>query len=215
MTDHTRDKKQSTSSRRVRAILAGGLVLGVGATVTLAAWNDSEFARGTFTAATFDLEGSTTSGTAGFGEHPAAGSAAALGFTVPFSNMSPASVVYAPFWVRLAANTTTAANLSVASIASSDTSGTNSNQLSYKIYKLAGVTDSCDAPTVASLTAIASGTTLASGAVTSTTVPLAIGSPVTAAGAAANLCFVVTAAAGLGQAGVTTATWQLTATSTS
>lgn len=206
---------RSTTSKRVRALLAGGLVLGVGATVTLAAWNDSEFARGTFTAATFNLEGSTTSGTTGFGEHPAAGSAAALSFTVPFSNLSPTSVVYAPFWVRLAANTSTAANLAVTSIASSDTGGPNSAQLGYKIFRLATVTDACNAANVASLTAIASGTTVASGAVTSTAVPLAIGSPVTAAGAAENLCFVVTAASGLIQGGVTTTTWQLTATSTS
>lgn len=206
---------RSTTSKRVRAILAGGLVLGVGATVTLAAWNDSEFARGTFTAATFNLEGSTTSGTTGFSDHAGSGVAAGLSFTVPFNNMSPASVVYAPFWVRLAANTTSAANLGVATIASDDTVGTNSTHLSYSIFNLAGVTDTCDAATVASLTAIASGTTLASGPVTSTTVPLAIGSPVTAAGTAANLCFVVTAASSLGQSGVTTTTWQLTATSTS
>lgn len=199
----------------MRALLAGGLVLGVGATITLASWNDSEFARGTFTAATFNLEGSTTSGTAGFNDHPASGSAAALSFTVPFSNLSPTSVVYAPFWVRLAANTTVAANLSVASIASVDTGGPNSAQLSYKVFQLASITDPCNASSVSSLTAIASGSTLTSGAVVSTTVPLAIGSPVTAAGAAQNLCFVVTAAAGLVQGGVTTTTWQLTATSTS
>ena len=41
----------------IRAILAGGLVLGVGAAVTLAAWNDSEFVTGTFTAGTFNLRG--------------------------------------------------------------------------------------------------------------------------------------------------------------
>src|SRR5690606_31735774 len=46
-------------SRMIRALLAGGLVLGVGTAVTLAAWNDSEFASGTFRAGTFDLEGST------------------------------------------------------------------------------------------------------------------------------------------------------------
>jgi len=49
----------TTTRRKVRAVLAGGLVLGVGAAVTLAAWNDSEFATGTFTAGTFNLEGST------------------------------------------------------------------------------------------------------------------------------------------------------------
>ena len=44
---------------RVRAVLAGALVLGVGASVTLASWSDSEYAAGTFTASTFRLESST------------------------------------------------------------------------------------------------------------------------------------------------------------
>lgn len=47
-------------SRRIRALLASGLVLGVGATVTLAAWNDSEYASGSVTAGYFRLEGSPT-----------------------------------------------------------------------------------------------------------------------------------------------------------
>lgn len=44
---------------RVRAVLAGALVLGVGASVTLASWTDSEYAASTFTASTFRLESST------------------------------------------------------------------------------------------------------------------------------------------------------------
>lgn len=36
---------EKATGRKVRAILAGGLVLGVGAAVVLAAWNDSEFAQ--------------------------------------------------------------------------------------------------------------------------------------------------------------------------
>ena len=42
--------KRRSRSRMIRAILAGGLVLGVGTAVTLAAWNDSEFVTETFTA---------------------------------------------------------------------------------------------------------------------------------------------------------------------
>ncbi|MEJ7649283.1 MAG: SipW-dependent-type signal peptide-containing protein [Nakamurella sp.] len=41
--------------RKFRAVLAAGLVLGVGGAVTLAAWNDSEYATGTFTAGTFNM----------------------------------------------------------------------------------------------------------------------------------------------------------------
>lgn len=82
---------------RVRAILAGGLVLGVGCTLTLAAWNDSEFAAGTFTASSFQIESSVTSGGAWLA-HPTSGSAAAIAFNS--AGMSPSTVNYAPVWVR-------------------------------------------------------------------------------------------------------------------
>jgi predicted ribosomally synthesized peptide with SipW-like signal peptide len=39
-------------SRRLRAVLAGGLALGLSAATTLVTWNDTEFAQGTFTAGT-------------------------------------------------------------------------------------------------------------------------------------------------------------------
>ena len=68
-----REKTEHTRKRAgiVRAILAGGLVLGVGAAVTLAAWNDSEFATGTFGAGSFNLEGQETIA-AGFSDHETA-----------------------------------------------------------------------------------------------------------------------------------------------
>ena len=198
-------------SRKVRALLAGGLVLGIGAAGTLAAWNDSEFATGTFSAGVFDLQGSTTSATAGYSDHASAGGAATMQFSAPFNNMSPGSVVYAPFWVRLAANTTSPATLDLVSIDSTDTTGTNSGQLSYSVYAI-GPTATCDA-TATSGTLLGTATTLADNtSVAGATAPLPVGAPTTAPGTATQLCFVVTAATGLGQGGVTTATWQLTAT---
>ena len=101
--------KRRRRSRMIRAILAGGLVLGVGAAVTLAAWNDSEYVTGTFTAGTFNLQGSTTDGTT-FTDHPV-GSPGTLTFTVAPLLLSPGDTVYAPFAVRLAANTTNNANV--------------------------------------------------------------------------------------------------------
>ena len=50
---------KTADRRKVLAVLAGGLVLGVGTAVTLAAWNDSEFATGDFAAGTFVFQGST------------------------------------------------------------------------------------------------------------------------------------------------------------
>jgi len=200
------------TQRKILAVLAGGLVLGVGTAVTLAVWNDSEFANGTFTAGAFNLQGSTD-GTA-YADHDSAGSAATLAFTLPaglVGNMSPTSSVYAGFWVRLAAGTTSGATLVADGTTTDQPSSSNSEHLSYSIYQLApGAT--CDAAT-ATGTPIATGTTLEaqSGA---TAVPLSAGATASEPGTAVQLCFKVTADAALEPSLVTNATWKFTATST-
>lgn len=85
--------------RRIYAVLAGGLVLGVGTAVTLAAWNESEFAKSTFTAGSFVFQGSTD-GTA-FADHASEAGAADLTFLVNPTNLSPGDTVYAPYAVKL------------------------------------------------------------------------------------------------------------------
>lgn len=203
------------TQRKVLAVLAGGLVLGIGTAVTLAVWNDSEFANGTFTAGTFNLEGSTD-GTA-YADHNAddGDAAATLDFSLPagvVDNMAPSDTVYAGFWVRLAAGTTSAATLVADGVTADDPATSNTDHLSYAIYQLApGAT--CDA-TTATGTPVASGTTLA--AQTGVTdVALAAGTPTSDPGAAVQLCFAVTADAALEPSLVTDATWKFTATSTS
>lgn len=203
------------NQRKVLAVLAGGLVLGVGVAAVLAAWNDSEFATGTFTAGTFNLEGSST-GNANYSDHNVddGDTAATLAFTLPtgvVDSMAPGDSVYAGFWVRLAAGTTTGADL-VADGTIADAAGSsNSEHLSYAIYQLApGAT--CNA-------ASATGTPIATGATLdvqtgTTTVALLEGADVSTAGAAVQLCFAVTADANLEQGLATTATWKFTATST-
>ena len=54
---HTAARRRRTHTR-VRAVLAGALTLGVGATMTLASWTDTEFATGSFTASRFNTESS-------------------------------------------------------------------------------------------------------------------------------------------------------------
>ena len=49
---------RSRTSTKVRAVLAGALVLGVGATMTLASWTDTEFAAGAFATSKFDTQSS-------------------------------------------------------------------------------------------------------------------------------------------------------------
>jgi predicted ribosomally synthesized peptide with SipW-like signal peptide len=190
----------------IRAILAGGLVLGVGAAVTMAAWNDSEYVTGTFAAGTFNMQGSTTDGTT-FTDHPV-GSPGTLTFTVSPQLLSPGDTVYAPFALRLAANTTNDANVV---ITGSTTTGVVTN-LSYEVVRTTAF--SCGSSTVDS-----TGTSLITAGTAVTTVAgpntfvLSKGSPVSSAGATQFLCFKVTAGAGLTQGQTGTVTWQFTASS--
>ena len=195
-------KRRRRVPGRVRALLAGGLVLGVGATVTLAAWNDSEFATASFQAGTFNLQGSTDGTT--FADHASA-PGSSLGFSVNASTLSPGDVVYAPYAVRLAANTTSPATVTVTA---PGTTGTVTG-LSYSLIQ----------PTAFGCSSATTGTTLVPAATAVGSVPgsvtfqLAPGTPTTAAGAAVNLCFVVTAGAGLTQSQTGSATWQFQAVS--
>ncbi|WP_241986298.1 SipW-dependent-type signal peptide-containing protein [Cryobacterium psychrophilum] len=116
-------------SRKVGAILAGGLVLGVGAAITLAAWNDSEFAQGTFAAGTFNMVGSTDGTT--YAEHATVGAPATLAFTVNPTLLSPGDVVYAPFAVKLDAATT---NDALVTISNAATTGVVTN-LTYTLIQ--------------------------------------------------------------------------------
>ncbi|MEV4737871.1 MULTISPECIES: SipW-dependent-type signal peptide-containing protein [unclassified Microbacterium] len=208
----TKDRK-----RKTLAVLAGGLVLGVGVAVTLAAWNDSEFAQGTFTSGSFNLQGSVAGDVdASYSDHnvDTGGTAATLAFTLPtglVGNMSPGDAVYAGFWVRLAAGTTTGASLSANGTTADPAASSNTGNLSYQVYQLApGAT--CNA-------ASATGTPVASGATLDvqtgvTPMTLTKGANATTAGTAVQLCFKVTAGTALKQGLATTATWKFTATST-
>lgn len=88
----------NSKKRKLKAILAGGLVLGIGAAVTLAAWNDSEFIKGAFGSGHLDIEGRADVNTS-FADHDT--SAAALTITTDFGNMSPDDIVAMPYAVRL------------------------------------------------------------------------------------------------------------------
>lgn len=198
-------------SRRIRAILAGGLVFGLGATATLAAWNDSEFGSGTFTAGSFGIEGAV--GTGGFGEHGAA-TPAALSFTVPVSAMVPGATVYALFRVRTVAGSvkgqvTMAADAANAAGAPGDLGPS----LRYSVYAIAGtVCDSSTATTGTQIVAPTSPLTAGGPAV----MPLVAGAA-GAAGAPVNYCFAVTLpldASNNAQGDTVTAKWSFDAVST-
>lgn len=78
-------------------MLAGGLVLGVGAAATLASWNDSEYAATVVTTSTFDLQSNVTNVPATFSSHPA-GTPLVLDFAA--TNMTPTSLRHKQFFIR-------------------------------------------------------------------------------------------------------------------
>jgi predicted ribosomally synthesized peptide with SipW-like signal peptide len=191
--------------RKVAAILAGGLVVGIGTMATLASWNDTEYAAGSFTAGAFDMVGSLD-GT-NYTQHTTSGTAATLAFSTPASALSPNDVVGSPFALRLAKVSTNGATVTV-------TPGgnfTNGTGLTYGMYTTS--TFGCTAATTTVTTIVPAGTALnaTTGAVTFT-----LAKPVDNAteGAAVNLCIKVTAGStGLVQGQTSTTAWLFTATS--
>lgn len=193
----------STSrSKKARAILAGGIVLGLGAAYTLAQWSDSEWAQSTFGTGQFNLEGSTDG--IAFSEHPSSDNAAELSFSSDVSNLRPGQSTASLFAVRLDADTTVDATVTPTAAAS----GAAAAELSYRIVQLSSPSE---------CTTSASGTTVvaesALGAVTGASpFELAPGAG-SAAGTAANLCVIVTASDDLAQNTAATASWTFTASS--
>ncbi|MBB5642527.1 SipW-dependent-type signal peptide-containing protein [Cryobacterium roopkundense] len=195
-----------TLGRKARALLAGGLVLGVGAAITLAVWNDSEFATGTFTSGHFNMLGSVDGTT--FTNHPS-GTPGALSFSVGFDNLAPDEVTSAPFVVHLDADTTTDA---VVSVNSAGVSGTAAADLTYGIRQVASVV-ACTPTTTAGTVIVPAGTLLSSVTGASTfDLPMSVDGIVV--GADAFLCIQVTGSSTLEQDTTATGTWELLATST-
>ncbi|MFL4480128.1 SipW-dependent-type signal peptide-containing protein [Paeniglutamicibacter sp. ORCA_105] len=198
---------QKEKNRKGRAILAGGLVLGVGAAVTLAAWNDSEFAQGTFGAGHFNMQGSTN-GTV-FSDHAAAGAAAQLGFTAGFDNLSPGETVAAPFTLRLDPTTT---NDAAVSVNAASATGTAANDLTYGIVQL-DPAEECTSTAAGAQAVVPSGTTMDSVAGASL-FTLAKSTVDEQPGADVVLCVQVTAGPAIAQGATATGSWVFLGTST-
>ena len=131
---------KTADRRKVLAVLAGGLVLGVGAAVTLAAWNDSEFAGGDFEAGEFVFQGSTD-GT-DFDDHPTEGDAAALTFETGAGNLAPGDVVYEAYALSIEGSTYAATLEAVGPV---DSAGTLLGDGQIAIESVATDTFGCDA----------------------------------------------------------------------
>jgi predicted ribosomally synthesized peptide with SipW-like signal peptide len=194
---------------RIRAVLAGGLVLGIGAAVTLASWVDTEYGTGSFTASTFNTE--STGATVNW-----VSNTASPGATLVFAAtaMSPSASHYASLNVRTTAATTVAGT---AELTSATTTGTLAAVLEYRAVRAPSSGTTCNAAAFAgSPTWIAGGS---SSWIASNTVP---GSPVSSAIAAAGgeirYCFdvrILSTAASSYQGASGTITWLFTTTSNS
>jgi predicted ribosomally synthesized peptide with SipW-like signal peptide len=192
---------------RVRAVLAGALVLGVGATVTLAAWNDSEYATGSFAASTFNTESSTVNGV--WASNTAApGAALAFGATA----MSPSVSSYAWINIRTTAASTVGGTIT---LASATPSGTLATVLEYRAVRTAGTGTACDASAFSG-----SPTYIAGGSSTYLAVTSVPGSPVASAitspSGELRFCFdvrVTSTAANSYQGTTATVTWLFSAVS--
>jgi predicted ribosomally synthesized peptide with SipW-like signal peptide len=193
-------------SRRVRALLASGLVLGVGGAVTLAAWNDSEHATAAFTASRFGIVGWTGDEQTSFDDHATREGAAALAFS-PAGPLAPGTTMYALFSVRTL-DASVAGPARLTADAANSGVGTLGQYLSYGVTAISDT--ACDATTFSTgTTVIPPGSPLTTSATAS--------QPLEADGAnQVNYCFAITmpantpsAAQGLGQ----TARWEIVAAS--
>ncbi|MGX1859132.1 SipW-dependent-type signal peptide-containing protein [Dietzia sp. NPDC055340] len=103
-------QRQQDRKRKRKAILAGGVVLGLGAAVTLAAWSDDVFAQGEFDTGQFNIQANPSvlddfSGATWADHNLNTGSGdtgpAGLSFSAGFGAMVPGTTVYSPISLRI------------------------------------------------------------------------------------------------------------------
>ena len=193
-------KERGLRSRKVRAILAGGLVLGLGAAVTLAAWNDSEFAKGTFTSGSLNIQGSVDGDI--FEDHTTPEGASVL-FSLETGDLAPGDVYSAPFAVRLDEGSTKPANVT---LTSGDGSATPDG-LKYRVFETEGF--GCSTPTAPPELVVGAGTPVGT-VPANTSFSLAPGAGVLP-GTAKTLCFEVTADDDLAQETTSEVVWHFEA----
>lgn len=196
----------------MRVLLAAGLVFGVGAFATLAAWTDTENATGSFGASIFDTE-SQSAGSA-YASHTSAPGAS---LTFDATSMSPGVSFYAWLNVRTTATTNIAGTVALSSVAND--AGGLVGALQYRAVRTASPNpaSACDATAFAGTPVFVAGAAAAYLPVTQ--VPASpVASPIAAAGGAIGYCFEVRITPGSAnsfQGTTATVTWTFTSTSAS
>lgn len=189
--------------RKLLAIVASGVVLGIGAVMTFASWTDQEWAKATFSTGTFDIQGSADGTT--FADHPTASGALQLTFNGG-NRLYPGAEVSVPYAIKLSSTSTYQGAIALSGSTTSSTSNPDlTNALSYKIYKSASWgcnVQPTDTPLVTSATAA-----------TTVSTPL---STLVSTSDQLNLCVVVDVAPTLPQTAqgkTADVTWEFTGTS--
>lgn len=195
---------------RWRAVLAGGLVLGAGATATLAAWTDTVVATGDFGSSVFDLQ-SQSAGNPTYADHAVAPGAS---LTFDASAMSPGVSHYAWLNVRTTAASTVGGDVVLTGLVAG---GALAPALEYRAVRTSSPnpTIACDAAAFAApSTFIVGGTT--TWVPLSSALPAAVSNHIGAAGASIGFCFdvrVMVEAHNDFQGDAGEATWTFTGTS--
>lgn len=177
-------QKQQDRRRKRKAILAGGVVLGLGAAVTLAAWSDDVFANGTFSTGTIELQGNITAdenvtNTTGGWDNYDGSPGGALAFAQPVQTLVPEVEVFAPIALRLSdASTITPDTFRLTSVQITNGANQLNTYLDYTAYVGVNAT-ACAAGTVGGATTTIEGVISDPDGATTSLGPL---TPATAAG---------------------------------
>ena len=138
--ENTTPEQTTTPDRRRRrkllAIASGGLVLGIGAAITLAAWTDRESASGDFKAGSFALESSIDGTT--FTDTTGPDDSLTLTFDDLAENLSPSDTASAVYAIRLDRSSTYSAAVSGAV----EASGSAADNLSYSVQRVSDISGS-------------------------------------------------------------------------
>ncbi|WP_164743505.1 SipW-dependent-type signal peptide-containing protein [Microbacterium sulfonylureivorans] len=198
----------------MRVLLAAGLVFGVGAFATLAAWTDTENATGSFGASVFGTE----SQSAGSPTYTSQTAAPGASLTFNATAMSPGTSFYAWLNVRTTPASTVGGTVALTGIANN--AGGLVGALQYRAVRTASVnpTSPCDATAFTGTPVFIAGAAATYLQVTAAVPASPVASPIAAAGGAIGYCFEVRVAPGSAntyQGTTATVTWTFTSTSAS
>lgn len=133
---------QQDRSRKRKAVLAGGVVLGLGAAMTLAAWSSDVFSNGTFDSGTFELQ-AAADGTnfAAYDGTATEDSSATLSFQLEALEMAPSQTVYAPLTIATSLATTLDGEFTLSGVSAA---GDYAGVLTYRIFAEASHNANCN-----------------------------------------------------------------------